>query len=53
MGPTYAQNIWHNKVNNKKIKRPLIDSEKIFTNDVTDMVSVSKIYNQLIILNSI
>ena len=53
MGPTYAQNIWHNKVNNKKKKRPPIDSEKIFANDVTNKGLVSKIYKLLMTLNSI
>ena len=53
MGPTLAQNIWHNKVNNKKMKIPPIDSEKIFANVVTNKGLVSKIYNQLITLNSI
>ena len=35
------------------MKRPPIDSEKIFANDVTNKGLVSKIYTQLIILNSI
>ena len=35
------------------MKRPPIDSEKIFANDVTNKGLVSKIYNQLITLNSI
>ena len=35
------------------MKRLPIDSEKIFANDVTNKGLVSKIYNQLITLNSI
>ena len=35
------------------MKRPPIDSEKIFANVVTNKGLVSKIYNQLITLNSI
>ena len=35
------------------MKRLPIDSEKIFANDVTNKGLVSKIYTQLIILNSI
>ena len=35
------------------MKRPPIDSEKIFANVVTNKGLVSKIYTQLIILNSI
>ena len=35
------------------MKRPPTDSEKIFSNDVTNKGLVFKIYNQLVTLNSI
>ena len=42
----------HNKGNNK-MKRQPTDWEKIYANDVTDEGLVSKVYKQLVTLNSI
>jgi len=43
----------HSKGNNKQMKRQPTDWEKIFANEVTNKRLVSKIYKQLMILNSI
>ena len=52
MGPTLTQKLLHSK-GNDKMKRQPTNWEKIFTNDVTTKGLVSKIYKQLMMLNSI
>ena len=50
VGPNKTEKILHNKGNHKK--RQLIEWEKIVSNDETEKALISKIYKQLIELNS-
>ena len=52
MGPTITQKLLHSKGNNKMKSQPT-NWEKISTNNVTTKGLVSKIYKQLMMLNSI
>ena len=52
MGPTITQKLLHSKGNNKMKSQPT-NWEKISTNNVTTKGLVSKIYKQLMTLNSI
>ena len=52
MGLNQTDKLLHSKENQKKTKRQLKEWEKIVSNDVTDKGLVSKIYKQLIQLNS-
>ena len=52
MGPNQTDNLLHSKGNQKKTKRQLTKWEKIISNDATDKTLISKIYKQLIQLNS-
>ena len=51
MGPNQTYKLLHSKGNNK-VKRKLMDREKIVQNDVTDKGLISKIDKQLIQLNN-
>ena len=53
MEPNQTDKLWHSKGNHKKTpKRQLTEWEKIISNDATDKDLISKIYKQLIQLNS-
>ena len=52
MGPNQTDKLLHSKGNQKENKRQLTEWEKIVSNDATDMGLISRIYKQLIQLNS-
>ena len=55
MGPNQTDKLLHSKGNHKKPQKPkrqLTEWEKIVSNDATDKDLISKIYKQLIQLNS-
>ena len=53
MRPNQTDKLSHNKGNHKKPKRQPMEWKKIVSNDATNKVLISKIYKQLIQLNSI
>ena len=52
MGPNQTDKLLHSKGNQKKTKRLFTEWEKIVSNDATDKGLISRIYNQLVQLNS-
>ena len=52
MGPNQTDKLCTAKETKKKTKRKLVEWEKIVSNDATDKGLISKIYKQLIQLNS-
>ena len=52
MGPHQTDKLLHGKGNQKENKRQITEWKKIVSNDSTDTGLISKIYKQLIQLNS-
>ena len=52
MGPHQTEKLLHSKGNQKKTKRQLTEWEKIVSSEATDKDLISRIYKQLIQLNS-
>ena len=52
MGPNYTYKLLHNKGNYKKDKKTTSEWEKIIANETTDKGLISKIYKQLIQVNT-
>ena len=52
MEPNQTYKILHSKGNHKKTKRQSTEWEQMISNDATDKGLISKIYKQLIHLNS-